>query len=484
MARQSGKTGHAVRGRPAGELPAADALVLLVDDEPSLLRALGRILTRAGHRVASSPDAAGVEAHLPDPQLAVVLLDLRLGPDDGHRLLERIRCLRPDVEVVVLTGCASVDGAVRCMRAGAFDYLTKPLDEGRVREVVARALERAGSSRRLRLVREPEHPGEPALVGESPAMRRLLRSIEALRHSESHVLIQGETGSGKELAARAVHRASPVADGPFVPVDCGALPESIIESELFGHERGAFTGARGAPGLFRIAEGGTLFLDEVGEIPLAIQAKLLRALQYKEVRPVGSARAVPVRIRVIAATHRDLRQMVAAGRFREDLFYRLHVVRLEVPPLRERREDIPRLVAHFLARRTPAGRHPPELAPGVLPVLLRYPWPGNVRELEHAVEAALARSPQGPITLEDLGLEPVRPAPAPAPSPEQVPLSLEAYERLALERALAEAGGDVRTAARLLGVGRSTLYRKLGRHGLLPAGRGRGSGAGDPVRIG
>jgi DNA-binding NtrC family response regulator len=353
------------------------------------------------------------------------------------------------------------------MRRGAFDYLTKPFEDvHRVRTTVQKALERRRLLRRNRELEAElrERATAPALIGRSAKLRALVRTIHSLRHNESHVLLQGESGTGKELVARAIHAASPRAGGPFMPVDCGALPESIIESELFGHEKGAFTGAVGAPGLFRMAAGGTLFLDEVGEVPSSVQAKLLRALQEKEVRPVGAAAAVSVDLRVISATHRDLAQMVAEGSFRTDLFYRLNVVRIEIPPLRERREDIPLLVQHFLAvyRRREAPIL--EIEAEALEQLMQADWEGNVRELENCIESALALAPGPRLRARDLPrLSRARPAARP-PEEAALPLSLEAYERCALERALLEAGGDVSQAARRLGIGRSTFYRKLGRH--------------------
>jgi DNA-binding NtrC family response regulator len=364
------------------------------------------------------------------------------------------------------------------MRAGAFDYVEKPFpDVHRVRLTVLRAIERRRLvSRNHELERElGERSEAPALIGASPAMRSLQRTLASLRHNESTVLIQGESGTGKELVARALHAASPRRGGPFVPVDCGALPESIIESELFGHERGAFTGAVGAPGLFRLASGGTLFLDEIGEIPAAVQAKLLRALQTREVRPLGGAAAVPVDIRVIGATHRDLAEMVADGRFRQDLFYRLNVVRLVLPPLRERREDVLLLAQHFLESRRRGGAGPSGFEPDALLALAAHDWPGNVRELENVIESALALARGEKLRAADLPLPANRPAAgvaAPAASP--LPLSLAAYERAALERALAECGGDASAAARRLGIGRSTFYRKLVLHGIGVARRSAG----------
>ncbi len=311
----------------------------------------------------------------------------------------------------------------------------------------------------------PSPPQSGSLVGRSPAIKALTRRIASLRQNESNVLIQGESGTGKELVARAVHEASVRSDGPFVPVDCGALPESIIESELFGHRKGAFTGATGAHGLFRMAEGGTIFLDEIGEIPAVVQAKLLRALQHKEVRPVGAAGAVPVDIRVVAATHRDLEAMVGAGTFRMDLFYRLNVVRLEIPPLRERVEDIEPIARHFVAKH---GRPDGMLSREAVDRLENHAWPGNARELENAIESALAFAGErtlGQQDFPDLGIA-AKSTRTTAREVSNLPLSLDAYERAALLRALEEAGGDVAAAARLLGIGRSTLYRKLTKHDL------------------
>jgi len=281
------------------------------------------------------------------------------------------------------------------------------------------------------------------------------------------VLIRGESGTGKELVARALHSASPRAGGPFVPVDCGALPETIIESELFGHEPGAFTGACGAPGLFRMAAGGTLFLDEVGELPAGVQAKLLRALQSKAVRPVGGTRETPVDLRIVSATHRDLDEMVAAGSFRLDLLYRLAVVQIEVPPLRERREDVPLLAHHFLRKHAGPDAGVVGFEDDALEALVACDWPGNVRELENAVESALAFARGPRVGRGDLPLPSPRNGAA-TPAAQGLPLSLDAYERSALERALAEAGGGVGEAARRLGLGRSTFYRKLARHGIEP----------------
>ncbi|MCP4241233.1 MAG: sigma-54-dependent Fis family transcriptional regulator [bacterium] len=446
--------------------------VLLVDDEPLLLRSLRRILEAAGHRTVPAVSASEAAGRLVDPDLAVVLVDLFLGASSGLDFLEQVKAERPEVEVIVMTGHASIESAVGCIRRGAFDYLAKPFDDVyRVRTTVGRALDRWSLVRRNSEL-EQELCGNravPALVGQSPAMRALERTIASLGHNESHVLIHGESGTGKELVARALQADSPRSGEAFVPVDCGALPETIIESELFGHQKGAFTGALGAQGLFRMAHRGTLFLDEVGEIPASVQAKFLRALQHKEVRPVGSTTTEPADVRVISATHRDLEAMVAAGAFRTDLFYRLNVVRLEIPPLRERRDDIPLLAHHFLNKHR-AEHSPVEgFTDDALERLVNTDWPGNVRELENTVESALALARGKRLRVADLPLGRPR-AVRGAPVPADLPVDLGAYEKAALERALRECGGDAREAARHLGIGRSTLYRKLSRHGLARGG--------------
>ncbi len=456
---------------PAATVADGPGFVLLVDDEPLLLRALERILRRDGHRILLAQSAAEVEPLLADPALDAMLVDLIMGETSGLDLLDHVKRERPEVEVIVMTGHASIESAVACMQRGAVDYLAKPFDDiHRVRTTVARAIERRRLVRRNQQLEEElrERSGVPRLVGNSPKMRSLARTIASLRHSESHLLIQGESGTGKELVARAIHASSPRSGGPFVPVDCGALPETIIESELFGHQKGAFTGAVGAPGLFRMANGGTLFLDEIGEIPPSVQAKLLRALQHKEIRPVGASEAIPVDIRVVSATHRDLAAMVEAKQFRTDLYYRLNVVRIEIPPLRDRRGDVPLLVHHFLDAHRRPGSGIEGISDDAIELLVGHDWPGNVRELENVIESALALAPGPRLRASDLPLSRGSSLRSGDPVPIDLPLSLDAYERLALDRALAATRGDASLAASRLGIGRSTLYRKLARHGLRP----------------
>ncbi len=454
--------------------PEEASFVLLVDDEPLLLRSLKRILEREGYEIALAESVAEAEPYLTDPRLDVVLVDLLLGPVSGLELLEKIKSMRPEIEVIVMTGHGSIESAVGCIRRGAFDYLEKPFDDlHRIQTTVRKAIDRRSLVRRNHQLEDElrARSSIPELVGKSPAMRALASTIHSLRHNESHVLIQGESGTGKELVAYAVHSSSPRSKGDFVPVDCGALPETIIESELFGHEKGAFTGAIGAPGLFRIANRGTLFLDEIGEIPSHVQAKLLRVLQHKEVRPVGAATSVPIDIRVISATHRDLAAMVEEGGFRADLFYRLNVVRIEIPPLRERREDIPLLVHHFLHKHAGENSQIEGIDDRALELLMASDWPGNVRELENTIESAMALAPGPRLRVSDLALNRPVSRPTSMLGPTNLPITLDAYERCALERALAECLGDVTAAARILGIGRSTLYRKLAKYGIVVGGR-------------
>jgi two-component system response regulator HydG len=447
-----------------------EGFILLMDDEPLLLQALRRILEADGHRVRLASDVEELEPHLSDPDLAVMLLDLFMKETRGVDVLERVKRERPEVEIIMMTGYATVESAVNCMQLGAFDYLAKPFDDvHRVNTTVQKALERRQLVTRNRQLEQElrNRPGssDMGLIGNSPPMRKLIRTIQSLRNNESQVLIQGESGTGKELVAKAIHSQSTRTGKIFVPVDCGALPESIIESELFGHQRGAYTGAVGATGLFRAADGGTLFLDEIGEIPLSVQAKLLRSLQNKEVRPVGSGEALPVDIRVISATHRDLSSMVTQGQFRMDLFYRLNVVRVEIPPLRERKEDIPLLIQSFLSGHRAKGSVVQSVSDDSLEHLLQHDWPGNVRELENVIESAVALTQKEFLDPSDFPFW--RSASRVKAEPlADVELSLASYERCALERALQNCAGDVREAAKQLGIGRSTFYRKLVRHGI------------------
>ncbi len=447
--------------------PSVPARVLIVDDEPELVRMLRRMLESEGFDVAQAHDDETLFGEL-DACPEVVLLDLNLGVASGTDFIGEIRARSADSEIIIMTGFATIDSAVSTIRAGAFDYLEKPFSD---RHRVIRTLNRAVDHRKLR-VRNRELEGElglrtafAAIVGQSASIRRVTQLVTHLSSNESNVLIQAESGTGKELIARAIHETSPRSSGPFVPVDCGALPEGIAEAELFGYETGAFTGAtRAAPGLFRRAQGGTLFLDEIGELSPLLQSKLLRAIQEREVRPLGSPDAISIDVRIVAATNRELAVEVEEGRFRSDLFYRLRVVSVELPPLRERREDIPVLATYFLNTRN-KNSNITGFEPDALEQLATHRWDGNVRELQNTIEAAvaLARGPR--LTAADLRLLPQRGGQR-VSEPEDIPLSFSSYEKACITHAIRSANGDIRQAASILGVGRSTLYRKLKAHGI------------------
>jgi DNA-binding NtrC family response regulator len=451
------------RMRDATGLFVRPPRVLVADDDAALVRMLRRMLEPEGFCVLEAGSGADVRAELEnEPEL--VLLDLRLGDASGSELIGEIRARLPDTEVIMMTGYASVDSAVSCMRAGVFDYLEKPFrDQLRVRQTLERALDHRALRVRNRQL-EVELGQRSALAGivaRSAGMRRVLQTVRDLAGNESNVLIEAESGTGKELIARAIHEVSRRRDAAFLPVDCSALPEGIFESELFGYRRGAFTGAsQDAQGLFRAAHGGTLFLDEIGELPLAVQSKLLRVLQEREVRPLGASESIAVDVRIVAATNRDLGEEVRASRFRADLFYRLRVVSIALPPLRERPEDVPLLTRAFLERCT-RGSNVSGIEPDALEALMVHPWEGNVRELENTIEGAVALSRGPSLTVADLRLSSGSGAASTVARPDGIPLSLRAYERACIEEALRRLQGDVRGAAELLGIGRSTLYRKL-----------------------
>ncbi|MBL0719169.1 sigma-54-dependent Fis family transcriptional regulator [Piscinibacter sp. Jin2] len=417
---------------PAG--PAAPRhRLLVVDDEPDLLTLYELTLLREGHDIETARSLEEARERLAAARFDVLITDLRLPDGSGLELLHELERAGDRTEKsIVVTAYGSAAHAVEALKAGAFDYLTKPVDLRQFRTVVASALGRApaGAAPLTRPAAAPARPAErlpaalpaaapgPAvglpqtaferLLGRSPAMRAVRERIERVARSMAPVLVQGESGTGKELVARAIHERSSRGAGPFVAINCGAIPEALIEAELFGHRKGAFTGAQeDRPGVFQAAQGGTLFLDEIGELPLPMQTRLLRAVQERAVRPVGATAELPVDVRLLSATHRDLAAEVAAGRFRQDLYYRLNVIEIPLPPLRERREDLPLLVEAVLQRlAAEAGTPPAALAPEALAALAVQPLPGNVRELENRLHRALALSHGGPLGPDDLDLPP------------------------------------------------------------------------------
>ena len=444
------------------------ATIFVVDDDASSRDLLSRILASEGHRVTALADGREALEELrrggspPD----LVVSDIRMGEVDGLELTDALRLESPDTKVILVTAFGNIDGAVEAIRRGAFDYISKPYDVDAIKVVVARALEQRRLSLENRALRRDlrDKYRLENVVGRSEAMLQVYKTAARVAATDATVLIEGESGTGKELVARAIHAASPRSAGPFVAVDCGAIAEGVLESELFGHARGAFTGAQASRrGLFEEATHGTLFLDEIGDVGPNLQARLLRALQEGTVRRVGTNEAIAVDARVVAASNRDLAQAAKEGRFREDLFYRLNVVNIRIPPLRERREDIPLLAEHFAAKHgRPEGA---TVSPAARDLLLAYDWPGNVRELENVVARALALNPSGVITPDDLPehLRGARPAPPGGTSflaSDRPPLA--ELDRRYASQVLRETGGNKTRAAEILGIDRKTLYRLLG----------------------
>jgi DNA-binding NtrC family response regulator len=454
------------------------ARVLVVDDKENMLKLFAKILAD-GYELTTCGDGARALALVATDDFDVVVTDIRMPGASGFEVLRAVKARSPATEVVMMTGYATVADAVQAMKGGAYDYLEKPFDPDAAALVVARALEHKRLKDEAATLRR-ELEGTFAfhnIIGKSAKMVAAYALLEQAAALDITVLVLGETGTGKELAARAIHYHSARKARRFVPVNCGALPPDLVESELFGHVKGAFTGAAAAkPGLFEEAEGGTLFLDEVGELPLAAQVKLNRALQEREIRRVGGTEDVRVDVRVIAATHRDLRAEAAAGRFREDLFYRLHVFPVRLPPLRERAEDVPLLAAHFLEKHARAFRRQVSgFEPDALRVLTTHAWPGNVRELENAVERAVAVAKRERIGQDDLAPELLAASGAVAPpgaTLTTVPYrdALEqARERVSREYLVAllrEQKGNVKKAAERAGMERESLHRLLKKHGL------------------
>jgi len=445
--------------------------ILVIDDERGIRSLCADVLGRAGHEVSlAETGEGGVQAAIANGPFDLILSDVRLPDIDGLQVLERIRERYPTQTLILITAYPSVDTAVRGMKLGARDYIAKPFTPDELRIVVRRALDEDVLRRENATLRDELAYGN--LIGTSPAMQSLRDTIEKVGRADANVLITGESGTGKELVARALHYHGQRAGMSFVAVNCGALVENLLESELFGHVRGAFTGAdRPKRGLFVAANEGTLFLDEIGELPLQLQPKLLRALQEGEVKPVGGLDPQRVNVRVIAATNRDLAEAVKDGTFREDLYYRLNVINIPVPPLRERSEDIPLLAEHFLDRAAARALSPrPELAPETSEWLAKQPWPGNVRELENAVERAFVLA-SGPVLAPDdfapgVGGGTVPSSPSAQQTDSRELISLAQLERIHIERVLAAVEGQKTKAAAILGINRTTLWKKLRAYGM------------------
>jgi two-component system response regulator HydG len=480
---------------PPMAVTAPTRRVLVVDDEPQVRR-LVAVLLGEGYHVEGVGSATEALARLEDTSFDVVLTDLAMPEMDGIELIRRAHRRDPDTPFLVLTAQASVETAVTAMREGAFDYLRKTAGADELRAAVDRAAAHGSLAREVRRLRDEVERarGVHDVIGQSAVMKDLLALVERVAQSDASVLVLGESGTGKELLARTLHRLSPRRDGPFVAFDCSALAPGLLESELFGHEKGAFTGAsRSRRGLFREAQGGTLFLDEIGDIAPEVQSKLLRVLQEREIKPVGGDSFVKIDVRVVAATNKDLKALVARGAFREDLYWRLAVVPLRLPPLRDRREDLPLLATHLLARRRGAvapgradggtRRWPTRIAPAALAKLAAYPWPGNIRELENVLSRAAILCDGDEIRAQDLpplselggagdggaaGAGAGAEADADGRSLKQiVDDAVRAVERQAIRDALARASGSPTRAAKLLGISRASIYNKMKLHGIL-----------------
>ena len=457
--------------------------LLVVDADPAMRSACVEIASSLGYAVESTGDLGQARSLLRGRAADILLVNLPSGNNQGLELVSEVKLLYPDTSVIAMTASGSVNTAVEAMRCGAADYLTKPFAIDELSTVLERAAQSHLTDTTTRQLRERLRlsQGLGAMIGRSGEMEKLYRILSKVAQSTHPVLVLGESGTGKELVARTIHAYGPNSQKPFLPVDCGSLVPTLIESELFGYVKGAFTGAnRSKDGLLVSAEGGTVFLDEIGELSLDLQAKLLRALQEKEVRPVGATHRIPIKARIVAATNRDLAVMVEKGTFRKDLFYRLNVVNLRLPSLRERREDIPLLAAHFLDRISREHGTKFTLSDEALRTMMRHDWPGNVRELENSVERACALS-SGPILhLGDLptqlqqqglearravsaGSEPGRESPAGAPAVK----TLADLERDAILGTIRILDGDKLQAAKLLGIGKTTLYRKLKEYGIV-----------------
>jgi nitrogen regulation protein NR(I) len=458
--------------------------VLIVDDEPNLRKILAAQLSRDGYDVMTAEDGEQGLAALREHHIDLVVTDLKMPKIDGMQLLRSALAEDPDLPIVMITAHGTVDTAVEALKLGAFDYLTKPFDKDEVRQIVGKALKTrdlAGAE----ATGAQEAPGARfGIIGTSAGITEMYTVLERVADTPTTVLITGESGTGKELVARALHENSSRKDKPFIKVNCAAIPKELIESELFGYERGAFTGAVSSkPGRFELASGGTLFLDEIGEIPVEMQVKLLRALQESEFERVGGIKTIRVDVRLVAATNRDLKKLIAAGSFREDLFYRLNVVPIRLPALRERAADIPMLVQHFLAKfNERLKKHIVGAEPEATSALVSYPWPGNIRELENVIERAVLFCDAPKVRLADLPLE-VRGSPIPTSATmtdadlqaalasegglkEHVKVAMNRLERELVGRALQQTSGNVTHAARLLKISRKGLQLKMKELGL------------------
>ncbi len=456
----------------APQIEGANFLNLLIVDDERAIREVCRDVAQSMGFNAYVADSAEHAYRMLEPQgIDVILLDLKLPGAGGLEALHQIHERRPDAVVIVVTGYGTVHSAVQAMKNGAYDYVTKPFSMDELRLLLDRVAGHLKLKTENRVLREKikSKQGFGSIIGRASEMERLYRIIAKAAHSSHPVLILGESGTGKELVARSIHFSGPFRDKPFIPVDCGSLVPTLIESELFGYVKGAFTGAvQAKDGLLAIADGGTVFLDEIGEMPVDLQAKLLRAIQEKEIRPVGSTKRIPINVRILAATNRDLEQAVSQGTFRRDLYFRLNVLTLRIPPLRDRRQDIPLLTTYFLEKLSRDSGQERVLSDEALKAMLSYDWPGNVRELENCLERVCALTTGPAIHVPDLpsSIHGARNIPANGESSSKI-LPMAELEKQTILGTIAQLNGDKLMAARLLGIGKTTLYRKLKEYSAL-----------------
>ncbi|MEJ2658278.1 MAG: sigma-54 dependent transcriptional regulator [Desulfobacterales bacterium] len=445
--------------------------VLVVDDDDTHRTMLKTLIGGWGYDVVEADDGSAAIVKVRERPFDLVLMDVRMLKVSGLEALERIKAFNPAIPITIMTAYSSVETAVEALKKGAYDYLTKPLDFDKLRLTIERAMEHLRLKEENRILKESlgRHFDMQNIIGRSPAMIRLLETVAHVARSEATVMITGESGTGKELIAGVIHYNSPRKDGPLVKINCAAITETLLESELFGHEKGSFTGAdRRKEGRFYQANKGSLFLDEVSEMSLSMQVKLLRVLQEREVTRVGGEKVIPVDVRVIAATNKDLDELKNNGAFREDLYYRLNVVRLEIPPLRKRRDDIPLLARHFLDMFAEKNKKKINgFTPGAMDRLIRYDWPGNVRELMNAVERGVVLARTEYLDDQDFGI--IQPTQTPAETLSDVDhnMPLESLEKAAILRMLESVAGNKSEAARRLGITRKTLHKKLKKYGVM-----------------
>ncbi len=436
--------------------------VLIVDDEPHAVRVLSAILKEEGYRILESTDVDSAVGVVRTESVDAIITDLKMPAKDGFELFRYVSDNNPDIPVVFLTAYGTVDSAVSAMRSGAFYYFIKPPDYAKLKNVLARALEQYGVKKEFENLKKRayEENNVYPLIGKSPSMAEVLKTVASVKDSDSSVLIQGETGTGKEIVACNLNYGGKRYNKPFIAVNCAAIPKELMESELFGYEKGAFTGAASSKaGKFEMATEGTIFLDEIGELELSVQAKLLRVLQEREVERLGTNKKIKVNFRLLSSTNRDLRKEVDSGRFREDLYYRINVIQVNVPPLRDRKQDIPILAAEFLNNFSMRENKPFILSDEIMDVFLKYDWPGNVRQLKNVIERAVVLAEGGKITLKNLPDDfPIRSKETPAEQPIK---SLKDLERQAINEALLLCNGNKSQAAKRLGISRKTFYKWL-----------------------